>query len=442
MRSTIKLQKELGFYIPSFFHMHIATDNKLFVLDDLSKSDFSTFVHEYIHFIQDITTIYGLNNIHVMAEYMRDCVNRITQTPNSQFKTPILPNPDNENFVYLNKYIQTLTYGDSSVVFDVLDIISIDEFNDAFSEIPNTPPQLNTIKSICLKYESRGGTGFYTFGALCIMESMAYLIEQVSCQNYVESPSFPYNSAQLVVDKIYPRFGLDKLNIIALCDISLNLSNPGKIFLEILNDWKLRDTLPISPEVLYDEYYDKEMSINNSERVNWESIFISQSKNCKEQLFRYFNHEHFDPIKKWISHIFDISQKYRINNKYFILDIAKQNQIRTNRSFINLYKELGTPLMSNNNSEYYFYDPSINMAGKPPAEIGYFLAINQIFEVFQGKVSCELTSFCSQKLSNTTPDNRCSSKPWTRCNPDENLCPFTALWKHWGLINHIPTNKM
>lgn len=55
-RSTL-----LGFYVPSFFEMHVDTDQTDMTINKLPLKDMTTLFHEYIHFLQDFTTYYGLN---------------------------------------------------------------------------------------------------------------------------------------------------------------------------------------------------------------------------------------------------------------------------------------------------------------------------------------------------------------------------------------------
>ena len=57
-----------------------------------------------------------------------------------------------------------------------------------------------------------------------------YMMERMITHGSVSAPDYPYNAAEMVVDYIYPEFGNDKLNIIALCDACLQFSEPGKIF--------------------------------------------------------------------------------------------------------------------------------------------------------------------------------------------------------------------
>ena len=102
----------LGFYLPSFFRLHLSTDNPISDLNKLIEKDLSIFFHEYIHFIQDISTYYGLNNIHATVEYFK-YANMVVRGTEGYFKIPIEPDANAENNVGLNKYINNITYGDT-----------------------------------------------------------------------------------------------------------------------------------------------------------------------------------------------------------------------------------------------------------------------------------------------------------------------------------------
>ena len=54
-----ELQEIMGTYYPRFLEMYINTD-KLVELPKLSRLELGTFFHEWIHFIQDLTTAYGV----------------------------------------------------------------------------------------------------------------------------------------------------------------------------------------------------------------------------------------------------------------------------------------------------------------------------------------------------------------------------------------------
>ena len=55
----------------------------------LSEKDVSVFTHEYIHFLQDISTYVGLNNAYVYSEQIHGMVNYVYKHPYGPIKIPI-----------------------------------------------------------------------------------------------------------------------------------------------------------------------------------------------------------------------------------------------------------------------------------------------------------------------------------------------------------------
>ena len=60
-----------GYYCPSFFKMEINTKEDLSDLKSLDTQIISTFFHEYIHSLQDITTTFGLTNACIIVDRMK-----------------------------------------------------------------------------------------------------------------------------------------------------------------------------------------------------------------------------------------------------------------------------------------------------------------------------------------------------------------------------------
>ena len=96
------LKTTLGYYIPTFFEMHVATHDDNMIINQMSDGDATVLFHEYIHFLQDITTYYGLNNLYVQSEYLHSVVNRVKG--NLQFQVPYMIR-DNKDNVLLNQKI-------------------------------------------------------------------------------------------------------------------------------------------------------------------------------------------------------------------------------------------------------------------------------------------------------------------------------------------------
>ncbi|AZA96097.1 hypothetical protein EG353_11215 [Chryseobacterium shandongense] len=65
------------YYRPAFFKIKIDLPFEFKNLQELTDGALSLYLHEYIHFIQDISTIYGLVNISTINYYIQDCASRI-----------------------------------------------------------------------------------------------------------------------------------------------------------------------------------------------------------------------------------------------------------------------------------------------------------------------------------------------------------------------------
>ena len=104
-------------YMPAFFYMNLKFPfyDSPVVLYNLPKSDLAAFVHEYVHFIQDITTYWGLNNAYVYSEYIHGAVNQIYQYPKGSFCVPfrISNNSNNMNSSASNAGPTPYDFGDT-----------------------------------------------------------------------------------------------------------------------------------------------------------------------------------------------------------------------------------------------------------------------------------------------------------------------------------------
>ncbi|NBI72631.1 hypothetical protein D3Z50_16525 [Clostridiaceae bacterium] len=74
----------------------------------------------------------------------------------------------------------------------------------------------------------------YTFGATCIEESMAYLIESEKFLGICRTNELPHNSCELICKSLCPKLVERKDIIVALAEISLMHFNCGVMFVELL----------------------------------------------------------------------------------------------------------------------------------------------------------------------------------------------------------------
>ncbi len=422
------LNRTLGSYMPAFFHMDLSFPfpGGERAYERINETNFSVFIHEYIHFIQDISTYVGYNNLYIYSEYIHGAVNEIYKKPKGKIILPITFSNNYEN-IGLNQFINKETCG------------SLEEINEFFltkvtceeKKVPYKNQFVDYIKKV--KIHSAKGE-IVDFGYRAIMESMAYLIEKQITKGSTTPPDFPYLSAEMVVREFYKEFGEDPLRIIALCDASLQFSQPAKIFIESLKDFKKAKFNPENANDIIDYFYNKKC-VQMGNPMDFIMGIINMGFMVGERLKLYMNDIFFKPFHNVIHTMIGFGISQRIENRYFILDIVRNGYALTNPLLRKILLRVGTPIIKDINEDYWIIPPIGKNASNYWLE--YFPAIEQIYKtIAEGCDICELFNWC-EKSPQTIEDERCINEPWKRVN-DKRLCPYAMLWRHWKLSSYIP----
>lgn len=416
----------LGFYSPSFLRMHVGTKKSLININTLND-DFaeSVYLHEYSHFIQDIATTYGLSNICITVDYMKFVNNHVIGRPQGNFFVPVLPIPNAPDNVHANLELAKIYNGSGEE-----NAATLTGHRKLQTNVSTNSNNLN-VPYIEVDYITpTGQTGNFEFGALCIVENMAYIIESECYPNCSPSTDLPYKSAEKLVDLIFPQFGHDRLNVLALCDASLMTIHPGPFFYDTLIRIQTNN-LPINrPEDVYQIC--NQAIINFNGATNFNSLFSQIGSDAISQIKGYFNDPRFQPLKDWLENMITEAVLFRQNNQTFPLDIARNGKIAANTTFASFMRNIGTPLVTNEIGETTLSDPRPSQITPNYSTIW---AIDQIHSVFWGwQKHCELVGLCCS--SSISTDMRCTNEPWERNL--EPTCAFGQMWRHWGLTGYVP----
>lgn len=418
----------LGSYIPTFFEMHVATRDDDMTINQMSDGDATVLFHEYIHFLQDITTFYGLNNLYVQSEYLHSVVNRVKG--NLQFQVPYMIR-DNKDNVLLNQKICRLTNGDSEESSFYL-VHSVDEWSDDLADDFISNPPISEIKNIVLNQNDN----MRSFGAIAIMESMAYILERLCSPNaYVSSPDYPYRAAELVAQYYDAAFGNDLLRVLALCDMSLQNSNPGLCFVNIMKLVGEGKLLFDTPESIYDYFYNRRVKSVYGRVTSWQDSYnklLDQVDTCLQDYIKGI--DSLKSYHEWINHLVDFSRDWRNNDRYFLLKMARKNDLKKNDCWGYTVARIGSPLMVNANN-HYFKLPYDGMQEGESVEM--YAALKEIYKLFlEGNKPCGLLTWCNDSLE-STPNELCNTAPWKKVG-ETKLCPYAFFWRHWGLTGCEP----
>ena len=417
---------ELGCYIPSFFEMHINTDCEDLTINKLPLKDMTVLFHEYIHFLQDFTTYYGLNSIYAYSEYLHSVVNRIYSIKTPEFPIPFVIK-DNADNVLLNRQILSFTQGDTEES-SVFIITEINEDKDTL--LPNA--YMTDVANVILNINGN----VRVFGAIAIMESMAYLMERLcSPTGYQKSPDFPYRAAELVADYYVKDFSKDMQKVLALCDMSLQSSNPGACFVRVMKGIRDGNVKFPTPESIYDYFYGQ-VSVTaygtESTLVAHFKMLLSVVQNCMKSYLR--DMPILEEYYSWIDNLVKFSIDWREHDRYFLLKMARQTDLSRNGCWGYAVHKVGSPLMVNNKGSHFKIMQNGASVGM---DVEYFRAIRQIEALFEtGKSACEMFEWCNNS-PDATPNNLCTTAPWKKCT-EKRLCPYGLLWRHWNLKDREP----
>ncbi|MFK5889837.1 MAG: hypothetical protein QM486_03795 [Flavobacteriaceae bacterium] len=413
-----------GYYTPSFYKLVVNTSFDLTDLNELEKQPqpFSTFFHEYLHFIQDISTSFGLMNALMILNQIKYSNDYILKGKTS-FKVPI-PFDKSPDFKIAEE--MRIIYMGPVQMRNYKKIVSVSK-KESSTLIPTHNKYL---EKIVVSIQIDNTICEVDFGGLSIIESMAH-IAQKHFYPETDHNDIPYKFAYLIAEFLYPEFVKNSLYIFALCDACLMTYHPGLTFYEVLTGLKKDQIIPETEEEIYELVYSN--VLGNGESII--ELYKNINDSAKKELTHYFTTNIHENEKKWIEAILKRIQKIRINSPTFLLDILKQEKANSTL-FKKLILEIGSPLIENIFGDNHMFIP--RGFENIEIKIDIFSSINEIFKLFdQGNKSCQLVNFCKSSIIGDITDSRCTESPWLRCN-DKNLCGYAVLWKMWELSDYKP----
>lgn len=213
-------------------HLHMYVDDVIDLedMDNMTLSAYATFVHEYVHYIQHITTLYGIR--------MSDMYNRVFMKYRDHIRnndTIIIPlelwKTDSDIFNFVT-YFNSID-GSKTTSFNISDI-EIDKREISAAEKEKTAVWIGCYDFDNDKVEEHG----FRFGHRCVVEGMAHAIQSI-INNEVSHNVIPYHAVELIIEKIVPDIVQDKRMVASICLCALLWNNPGFGFFQVLELVKL-----------------------------------------------------------------------------------------------------------------------------------------------------------------------------------------------------------
>jgi len=427
------------YYRPSFFRMKIDLPVDLSNLRDITDGTFSLYFHEYIHFIQDISTIYGLMNISTITYYIQDVAHRVGKQQAKEFTIPMPLLNDNRDYGFNNFALRKFYIGSGiNPKHTKINLVSYRKKMAQWGESPEDELPVVIVEAKDLNTQEHFE---FEFGGNHITEGMAYLCEQYVYSDILKqqghiipADEYPYLVALKIAELIYPELAKEPLLVIAACDASLMTYHPGLSYIRLLDN--LRQTDFLSNEIGIGDLYNRAKVLLKGSHEDFDTVL----ETVRNEIKLNFKDKNFEGNNQWVDLLFDRIKDFRSKVPEFITDILQFGDLKKNEIFGMFHSLFGSPLVLNGEE-----DATISLPlGFIPNNFhpSLFWAINQMLRIFsnQQPTPCELKEYCL-KSSRHDPklkvDSRCDTAPWERCQ-DTDLCPVAIVWRHWGLSPYVP----
>lgn len=437
----------LGFYEPGFIHLNIKTDDNLDKLNDFLNADFkeewgATFLHEYIHFLQDLTTPHGLLNFIHQIEFLKNANKEILNLNQNAFIVPI--EPDNKHNILANGRLLNIYYGVNRTdhAAHSADKITYEKYTSEPQLVELKDDDSIGVKMFFVHYvdENAKSPVKCHFGSRQIKESMAHIIQrQYDLDSTKNHPDNPYRLVNIILENELIDFNITDEFAIALCDASLFSYNPAQLFFSTIDRLKKdnRQSFKSTKEI-----YDYILSEYKAETLEGETktlieLYHSNIKIAKKQFNDTSIAAVYEPNRVWFSKILDRAQILRTQKIDFFTSLVETDGTLS-KVFEEIWTSLGTPFLTNEEFKGSFLPPSNipNIVEIKP----YFPKVFKSIKVtYMGKKQCHMYKLCVAAKPDIT-NNLCKTEPWKRTEMEE-LCPYAQMWKSWGLSDKTPTHR-
>lgn len=389
-------------YETNHFHM-ILDGNFELPIDSMNNEDYATFIHEYIHYLQHISTPFGVKVCAIynkMFHLYRDYL-----TTNDTIHLPIELWKEDDGLVNFIQYFKGVK-GDKDCYLNV-DEVEVDTLRIEEARSTRTSVDIGIYDFENGKAEEVG----FKFGYTCIIESMAHLIQSF-INDDTHHTNIPYHSVELICKNIYKEISEDKKMMISICLCSLMFDNPGVAFFDVIELSKKHKENGL---LLY-----QRMMRDCSVRYNGESM----------PMYRLF-HKFIDDFKDSLSTaigteldyyalVIEHCKKEASAGTSILLDILYNGDIAKRESFSEILSNIyGLPFIEANNSSIMPQKPHSDSNGlylETAAILGLEIILKRIMP--QKSPLCSWYKICSKGIYDTSIDCKvtedCANRQWEK----------------------------
>lgn len=402
-------------------HIHMIVDGNIsFPISDMNKYQYGTFFHEYIHYMQHMTTLFGVK---ICAMYNRMFVlYRDYITKHETIQLPLELWKSNKGLMNFVDFFNAVK-GSRNCSYN------IDEVEISEEEILYARNSKKAVKIGVYDFENELAIedGFH-FGYMCIIESMAHLVQSL-INSELNHSTIPYCAVELICKSIYSEILNDKKKMISICLCSLMFNNPGVAFFEIIEFSKKNATL--NGYELYKKMLNNSLVTYRGKKIpvyKTLCIFLDDFKNSVCTAIGC-NLDYYEEV-------IENCKKEITNKDCVLLDVLYNADISDNSIFSNVFEKVyGYPFIEAENLTIIPMDNSED-SPKPYRETVSMIGLELIFKrmiSYSNNTECRWFKKCNK--ARYTPDDiiteECLCKQWQK----EDECMMTVALEYFRIKN-------
>lgn len=405
-------------YKCNYLHMYLKGESPLtnYGFKEVSQRDYASFIHEFVHYIQQITTPYGIkynnffnNRLIIYREFI------------SSSDTVVLPIKLQEVIEPSIQLERKLESRNGSLNFSKG---NIDEIEIEESEVISAENENRAVRIPVYDFENdRIIEDGFQFGYWCIVESMAHLVQSLINPELFH-PTVPYKSAELICSKVRPELKGNTKLLISICYIALFFDNPGSAFFAILNSVKKNeDGITLFQRYMRDysrSYLGETMPNYRMMHIMMNDIVKSLETLVGTDLIYY-------------KEVFKNCKAEASSGDSVLLNILYSKDLNDTETLTHLIDFYGKPAIDSINDDIVVpFNPETN---RPYLENASLISLELMVSRFENKTNqtlCDRYQICDRdKSDNSAIETSCSNKQWEKTKP----CLFKNGLMYWRWDN-------
>ena len=420
----MKLNYSEGFYNLSFFNINIDTQEEL-TKQVLERED-STFVHEFIHYLQDLVLPYS---IRFNLSNVRWFFNILKVAHNEGYIDRPFDKWNEDSFILHTQLNRSFGRGPSVNYVTSIGTITADyEIVSGYDGHLKMDREHRVYQYFAEVFEpGKAMPIIYNLGARDILEYIAYKIELRFFPNRPAAPQMPYES----VDWLFDKYGLSLVSDdIRVCIEECCLYNDTPIhflLMRLLSNDEFRKLITTSS---YEDVYKYLLSLTTVTRDGQSEALITKTKRRLNQFEQELQMQYsgFDEIGKWISKVHGFVE-HRLYGRFLFSDMYKMNKDEM-LNFINeTINCIGVPLLLNSKKQCI----SIKTGENEVSQFVQFYIMQNFLRFVRSKEKiCPIYTFC--KANGGQCNSKCVLNKDNRIEGNLN-CYYKKFLETYGLID-------